>query len=860
MPFRNMSIILLSNEMMKHRRTVFIIIACLWTFLLLQMATAQEMTSGVSLELAQQRKSNIKDVTYELFFSIPSDKSLPVIGEVTVGFTLGNENHPVLLDFRADSDHLVSVCIDGAPVDYLFEDDHIVIQKAALKKGENHFTVRFVANNQSLNRNENFLYTLLVPDRARTVFPCFDQPNLKAEFQLGLEIPTAWVAVSNSAVQSIDSTEKRKTIHFGRTEPLSTYLFSFVAGDLQYTTFTQEGRSITAYYRETDLKKLSQLPLIAQQVFASLRWQEEYTGIPYPFAKYDFIMLPGFQYGGMEHTGATFYNDKQLFLDEHPTPDEELARMSLIAHETSHMWFGDYVTMDWFNDVWTKEVFANYYSALMTEPQFPLINHQLNWLRKFNASSMNEDRTEGTNAIQQPLDNLNNAGLIYGQIIYNKAPVVMRMMAELMGEEAFKQGIRQYLKKYAYANATWDDLIEILQQQTKSVDLRTFSDVWVKQKGTPSYTFSIDGNQMIVKQLDKYLRDIVWSQKIKIFLLNDKGEQQEISLLMDKKEVTVDLPFVPQTFIPNSDGRSYGRFLLTEAQNNALLKCWVELPDELCRLSALQTLYENYLDVRIPAISFFEAMTNALPQEKNELIATSLVKYAFTALVELKDTDRTYGEETLLKLSESHPFISCRKTLSKSLVQAMTSINIIRHFYSVWENKSDSLWSERDYTSLCYELAIRLPLKCDSILAKQRTRLSNADELREFDFKSRACTGDTVQLNALFTSLLLPENRRIEPWTQTVLSLLNHPLREQQSIRYIRPALDVLKEVQRTGDIFFPKNWVDALLGSHRSAEAYRQVCDFLNDNPDYPSLLKNKILQASYFLQRANDVNTLSK
>ena len=124
------------------------------------------------------------------------------------------------------------------------------------------------------------------------------------------------------------------------------------------------------YHRETDPDKIAQIPVIFEQVFASLEWMEAYTGIPYPFAKYDFIVLPGFQYGGMEHTGATLYNDKRLFLGKQPTTAEQLGRMSLIAHETAHMWFGDYVTMEWFDEVWLKEVFANYFAAQMTQPQF----------------------------------------------------------------------------------------------------------------------------------------------------------------------------------------------------------------------------------------------------------------------------------------------------------------------------------------------------------------------------------------------------------------------------------------------------------------------------------------------------------
>ena len=150
----------------------------------------------------------------------------------------------------------------------------------------------------------------------------------------------------------------RKLITFKPTEPLSTYLFSFVAGKLQRAEYQDGERTIVAYHREVDERKVAQLEVIFEQVASSLHWLEEYTGIAYPFAKYSLIILPGFQYGGMEHTGATLYNDTRMFLSEYPTLDEELSRTELIAHETAHMWFGDYVTMEWFDDVWTKEVFV----------------------------------------------------------------------------------------------------------------------------------------------------------------------------------------------------------------------------------------------------------------------------------------------------------------------------------------------------------------------------------------------------------------------------------------------------------------------------------------------------------------------
>ena len=130
------------------------------------------------------------------------------------------------------------------------------------------------------------------------------------------------------------------------------------------------------------------------------------------------------------------------------------------------MWFGDVVTMKWFNDVWTKEVFANYFAAAITEPLFPEVNHELNFMRTYKAAAMAQDRTAGRTAIRQSLDNMNNAGLVYNNIIYNKAPVMMRKLAAMMGEDAFKAGIREYLAEFKYGNATWEDLVAILSKHT----------------------------------------------------------------------------------------------------------------------------------------------------------------------------------------------------------------------------------------------------------------------------------------------------------------------------------------------------------------------------------------------------------
>src|ERR1051325_9285552 len=215
-------------------------------------------------------------------------------------------------------------------------------------------------------------------------------------------------------------------------------------------------------HRETDAAKVARNRDAMFDLHASaLAWLQSYTGIPYPFGKIDFVLLPAFPFSGMEHPGVIFYT-ASLLLDEAATQNQLLDRATTIAHETAHMWFGDLVTMRWFNDVWMKEVFANFMAAKIVNPSFPDVNHELRFLLSNYPDAYSVDRTAGSNPIRQPLSNLNDAGQLYGPIIYEKAPIVMRQLEMIVGEQRFRDGLRDYLKRYAFGNATSLDLITML--------------------------------------------------------------------------------------------------------------------------------------------------------------------------------------------------------------------------------------------------------------------------------------------------------------------------------------------------------------------------------------------------------------
>ena len=164
---------------------------------------------------------------------------------------------------------------------------------------------------------------------------------------------------------------------------------------------------------------------------------------------------------------------------------------------------------------------------------------------------------------------------------------------------------------------------------------------------------------------------------------------------------------------------------------------------------------------------------------------------------------------------------------------------------------SSPLLAPRDYARMAYHLAIMMPDQWQHIVATQRGRLVTDDERREFDFVSRACNPDVEVQERLFAELLQPQNRRVEPWARAMLTLLNGPVREPFSNRYLVPGLDALEEVQRTGDIFFPGYWLSSLLSGHRSPEASEMVKSWIEAHPELPTPLMNKLLENAYWLLR---------
>ena len=809
----------------------FLLAMCLST----QSVKAQMLVKGVSKELAEHRKANISQVVYDLTFNIPSKPYESVKGKAIISFNL-EVREDVVLDFQGQIDGTCYIHDENDKrhaTDILYQDEHIIIPMELLTEGKNKIELPFIANDKALNRNDDYMYTLFVPDMARSVFPCFDQPDLRAVFVTTLKVPSGW-----------------KTMASDNVCQLPTYLYSFVAGKFQEKSTVRNGRRMRALYRESDPDKVAQLDQVFDEASQALDWMEGYTGIACPFKEYGLVILPGYQFGGMEHPGAIQMNDRRIFLEKQATQEEKMARMELIAHETAHLWFGDLVSLKWFEDVWAKEVMANFLASKMVRRSFPDINHDLNFLKTYQTRAIAIDRTEGTHPIAQELTNMSDARLLYDNIIYDKAPVMLRMLEETMGAPEMQTGLQKYLNDHVFKNASWDELVSALDEAAPSANVKQFSEVWVKQKGMPTIHTTYKNGHLVITQNDPYHRGIVWPQKFQVRLVYDLGTSRTITVDMKEATRTIRVNDKPDYIIPNYNGKGYGHFTLDNEYAVLLPKRLITTRSDLHRYALLQTIHDNYLLGRIPPIHFAE-LNRMMMTEQNPLIISATIDHMFRIAFDMPAEQRKTLELCMMDLIDKNPSKDMRQLMIRKLSTHATAPELIDRIYTIWQQHNDPLLSEQDYMNMAYRLAILRSDTSGPILAAQRKRLKTDDERREFDYISRVCTSDPMLRVRLFNEMLKPQNREKEPWALKAFQLLNADVYEPQSNVYIESGLKSLQYIEQTSDIFFPTNWLKALLTEHKSREARLTVEKFINNNPNYPEHLRRKILEAAWFLTK---------
>ncbi len=401
---------------------------------------------------------------------------------------------------------------------------------------------------------------------ARRAFPSFDEPDYKATFDITAVADKGLVAISNQKIVSDTAGPADKhTVRFAKTAKMSSYLAALVVGNFEYIEGESDGVPIRVY--STPGKK--EMGTFALDVASNvLKYYDRYFGIKYPYGKLDLIGLPDFSAGAMENTGCITFREVILLIDEKQGSvglKKEIA--GVIAHEMAHQWFGDLVTMKWWDDIWLNEGFATWMSSKPIKSWKPEWNFNLDDVSE-TAGTLNVDSLANTRPIHQAADTPAQIQELFDGIAYGKAAAVLRMLESYLGEETFRAGVNAYLQQHQYANATADDFWDA-QAKTSKKPVDKIMPTWVKQAGVPilNVKAQCSGNSTSVTltQQRYYFdrskfeapNDQLW--QIPLCLRGSASGKGAKCELMTRKEETVTLPGCSTWVLTNADATGYYR-------------------------------------------------------------------------------------------------------------------------------------------------------------------------------------------------------------------------------------------------------------------------------------------------------------
>jgi|CXWL01.1.fsa_nt_gi aminopeptidase N len=808
--------------------------------LILPMTAAANplLDSGVSLELAQWRAKQYRDLRYALRIQLVEGADV-LRGKLEVSVTVPRRPVDLILDWHGKP--VRDLRVNDVPVNPEYVNEHLVVGRKHLKGGRNTLQLEFespvavsgsaVTRYQDREDGSEYLYTLLVPADARTLFPCFDQPDLKARFSLEMEIPAGWKAIANAPALE----ELQTRIKFKETEPISTYLFAFAAGPFETLRADKDmGDPVRLFVRrarqeaaKTHAGEVLRLNREATAYF------ERYFDRKFPFAKYDLVLLPEFPYGGMEHAGATFLNEERVLFPAPPSATDLLRRAQLIFHETSHQWFGDLVTMRWFDDLWLKEGFANFMAAKATEALLPEFDA---WtaFHALKTSAVRTDGTRGTTAIRYPLKNLAGAKSAYGAIVYSKGPAVLRQAEFYLGEEVFQRAVRDFVKRHDYAAAGWQDLVRAFERASgKKLD--RWAGAWVQRRGMPTVRV-VDGR---LGQQDALGEKGIWPMKLRIW---DSGRTQDVFLEGKSAKIKTG----QQLVFPNHGDFGYGRFLLDAQGIRTVLDTPFEAGSTLLQAQLVEALWESVRDAELAPGRFLSYAVYRLPRTRDDIALSALLARLEAAFRRyLNDAQRDAVAVAIERsLREADASGSRKLLLTRAFIELAWSPEGLDELKRML---GDASLASRDRFRIIQRLGLRGDPQAGALLAAQ-VAADRSDDGRRYAYAAGAApaAAKLALFRAFVEDKALPEG-----WIEAALGTLNAPEQAQHTRQYLAEALAQLPELKRTRKIFFVGNWLAAFIGGQTGKEALADVEAFLQRN-DVDADLRLKVLEAIDGLERA--------
>ncbi|HEY8561747.1 MAG TPA: M1 family aminopeptidase [Pyrinomonadaceae bacterium] len=908
------------------------------TLMMTEISCAQnppaQIEAGVSQALAKWRAAHYSDVRYKLNLTL--EKQAPLMaGEIEIRVDLSEEGakQDLILDWRTTqfandkdkpfaevvkvNESVVKELPGSGNFAYAVDKEHIIIAKRLLKAGENVIDIKFGSpiktSGAALTRyvdkedGAEYIYSLFVPSDASTAFPVFDQPDLKARFTLEVASKSFERVVSNSIGKTSDYNTDTDRFTFAETKPISTYVFAFAAGDFvdfqENRPVNEKGESIKDLAMEGTVNNFRVFVRRSQaekfkphekEFFRltreGVKTLETYFDHKFPFSKYDTVLIPEFPFGGMEHAGATFLREASVIFPSEPTKNDYVSRANLIFHEAAHQWFGDTVTMKWFDDLWLKEGFAEFMAYKTLEKVMPEYNAWKAFYERNKPLAYLTDSTKGTTPIYQEIPNLSAAKSAYGNIVYRKAPSFLRQAEFYLGEDKFQAAVRAFLKKHEYANAEWKDLVNEFNKVYDRRGLPEWAEYWVKQPGVPIIRVKLieghyeksqtdsqgkftAGSLMVPAlglELSAPFADSPWAIRVKtLYKYGAETEIQEnlvsgnpytdyLPRLFDKdKNYNRNHP-MPDLIFPNYQDYGYGIFLLDEKSRDYVLKNIETEKDDFLRSMMWGSLWDSVREAELNPKDYVELAIKNIAVEEDESTINAILSRVGTALNyyipnAARDQLSTRLETVLTERIGSAKTPGQRITFYRAYLNLASSAQARQNLKDILAGKSKlAVFQLR--TKDKFDLVTRLLVLGDNDapqLLANLEKTETSDDAKRYAYAARAGIATTESKAKYFRDFMTDKNIS-ESWIEAAFVPFNSARHSELTLPYLETALAELPNLKRTRKIFFVNGWLGAFLGGQKSREALDTVNKFLASNQSLDKDLRLKILENVDGLERA--------
>lgn len=689
----------------------------------------------------------------------------------------------------------------------------------------------------------------------------FDQPDLKARFDLDITAPDTWTVISNTRIESAKPAKPGfKLTDFAQTQPLPTYLFAFVAGPFRAIP----GEGFRLFVRQSKFERATQeAPEVLSTARAGVRYIADYFRRPFPFGKYDLVLIPGFPFGGMEHAGATFLREESVLFRSVPTAGDKIQRAALVLHETAHQWFGDLVTMRWFDDLWLKEGFAQYMAYQTLATLYPPEDIWKRFYQSFKASAYAIDSTQGTTPIHQTIENLRDAKSAYGAIVYSKTPGILRQLSFVIGEAAFRDGVRLFLHEHEYGNAEWGDLINAYERASGK-SLTAWSDAWIYQRGMPQVDAEWSCKDGVLERFNLRQRDVLdagqrWPIRMQILMGYDGIAP--VSFPATLSVPREDLPALtgkpcPSWVFANDQDYAYGRFLL-DTSSQAYVTAHIETVSDPFRRALLWgALWDAVRELRLAPAAYIELAVRSLGSENDEALTQNILGHASSAFEHYLSPAQRLSlapslEAMLEQRMQDAAELNLRILYYRTFRSVATTTGALVKLKSILAGASSVPGLElkpQDRWIMITTLVAQNDPDAAPLLEAERQRDSTG-EGRKFAYVAAAATPNAAVKAQYFKNYL--ENSALqEDWIEQSLASFNYWNQSALTQPFLERALNSLPQIKKNRKIFFMLAWLNSFIGGQDTAEAARDVRQWLTAHPPDKDL-ERKILEVLDELDR---------